>query len=81
MLTPAIDSGVKVTVPSMAEVAVTVFFDRIESNGEAVATCYYGVNFAAVLEKENIFAVQFNPEKSGDPGAKLLENFLRLAAS
>lgn len=56
-------------------------FAAVESNGEAVATCYYGVNFAAVLEKENIFAVQFHPEKSGDPGAKLLENFLRLAAS
>jgi len=50
-------------------------------NGEAVATCDYGAIFAAVLEKENIFAVQFHPEKSGDAGAKLLQNFLRLAAS
>jgi imidazole glycerol-phosphate synthase subunit HisH len=44
------------------------------------ATCEHGREFTAVLETERIFGVQFHPEKSGAPGAKLLENFLRLAA-
>ena len=44
------------------------------------ATCEHGRAFTAVLETERIFGVQFHPEKSGAPGAKLLENFLRLAA-
>ena len=44
------------------------------------ATCEHGREFTAVLETERIFGVQFHPEKSGVPGAKLLDNFLRLAA-
>jgi imidazole glycerol phosphate synthase glutamine amidotransferase subunit len=55
-------------------------FAATNPNGEAVALCNHGADFAAVIEKQNIFAVQFHPEKSGDAGAQLLRNFLRLAA-
>jgi imidazole glycerol phosphate synthase glutamine amidotransferase subunit len=51
-----------------------------DSNGSSAAICTHGTDFAAVVEKQNIFAVQFHPEKSGEPGARLLRNFLRLAA-
>ena len=51
-----------------------------DSNEAAVATCSHGAEFAAVLEQQNIIAVQFHPEKSGAPGARVLQNFLRLAA-
>jgi imidazole glycerol phosphate synthase glutamine amidotransferase subunit len=44
------------------------------------ATCSYGGEFVAVTEIENLFAVQFHPEKSGDAGQRVLENFLRIAA-
>jgi len=47
---------------------------------ETLATCSYGGEFVAVTEKENIFAVQFHPEKSGDAGQRMLQNFLRIAA-
>ncbi len=48
---------------------------------ESVAGCCYGREFTAVLEQNNIFGVQFHPEKSGAPGARLLQNFLQTAAA
>lgn len=41
------------------------------------ATAEYGVEIHAALHCENVFAVQFHPEKSGDAGLRLLSNFLR----
>ncbi|MBI2445523.1 imidazole glycerol phosphate synthase subunit HisH [Candidatus Micrarchaeota archaeon] len=38
----------------------------------------YGQRFASVVEKENVFGVQFHPEKSGQSGATLLENFVEV---
>lgn len=53
----------------------------LSANGPpGVATCTHGAEFVAVLEQDNIHAVQFHPEKSGAPGAQLLSNFLRVAA-
>jgi glutamine amidotransferase/cyclase len=51
-----------------------------KGNADTVATCTHGAEFIAVLERQNIYAVQFHPEKSGAAGARLLQNFLRLAA-
>jgi glutamine amidotransferase len=39
----------------------------------------YGVTFAAVVATANVVATQFHPEKSGESGLRLYENFLRLA--
>ncbi len=52
----------------------------LDSHDAAAATCSHGAEFSAVIEQKNIYAVQFHPEKSGDSGARVLRNFLRLAA-
>ena len=38
----------------------------------------YGIDFCAALQKENVFGVQFHPEKSGEHGLQILKNFLEL---
>jgi len=38
---------------------------------------FYGSKFTSVVEKKNIFGTQFHPEKSGDVGKVILENFIR----
>ena len=38
----------------------------------------YDYTFASAIEKENIYGVQYHPEKSHDTGAALLKNFVEL---
>lgn len=42
------------------------------------ATTEYGVTIHASVEKENVFACQFHPEKSSAVGMKILENFVKV---
>jgi imidazole glycerol-phosphate synthase subunit HisH len=68
------------------------FFDRISQNDHfyfdhsyhlqcdpniVIATCDYGDKLVSGIQKNNIVAVQFHPEKSQRTGLKLLRNFLK----
>ena len=43
-----------------------------------IATTEHIVNYSAALNKDNFYATQFHPEKSGSTGEKILKNFLEL---
>ena len=49
-----------------------------EMNPHSTATCNYVLDFSAGIEKDNFFAFQFHPEKSGTVGAQILKNFIDL---
>ncbi|QQQ28767.1 imidazole glycerol phosphate synthase subunit HisH [Chryseobacterium indoltheticum] len=52
------------------------FYCELSENTTSV--CDYILPFSASLQKDNFFATQFHPEKSGKIGNKMLENFLKI---
>lgn len=59
------------------------FFYHVHSyyvplNEFSIAECDYILPFATAMNKDNFYAVQFHPEKSGKVGEKLLKNFVEL---
>jgi glutamine amidotransferase len=56
------------------------FACRPAEPADVVGTSEYGERFVSVVERGNVMAVQFHPEKSSRDGLALLRNFARLAA-
>ncbi|MDB6063312.1 MAG: hisH [Verrucomicrobiaceae bacterium] len=52
------------------------YYVQCEQSELIAATAQYGVDINAALARDNLFAVQFHPEKSSDAGLQLLTNFL-----
>ena len=47
-------------------------------NNTTIATCNYGQDFTAIAAKDNFLGCQFHPERSGQVGARILQNFLEM---
>lgn len=50
----------------------------VEQSEHTAATAKYGLEYSAAIQKDNFYAVQFHPEKSGKAGEKILKNFIEL---
>ncbi len=49
-----------------------------EDSEYTIATCNYGLAYAAAVKKDNFYGVQFHTEKSAATGDKIIQNFLHL---
>jgi len=56
------------------------YYAEPEETSLALATTDYGISFCSVIARGNLIATQFHPEKSGNVGLRVYENFLRFAA-
>ena len=54
------------------------YYYDCKSKENEVATTNYGLEFTSIISKENIYGVQFHPEKSSLHGLRLLKNFINL---
>jgi glutamine amidotransferase len=52
------------------------YYAAPDDGSDIAATTPYGIEFASVIARKNIFAVQFHPEKSQHAGLQLLSNFV-----
>ena len=54
------------------------YYLKAEDENIVVATSEYGTQIHASVEKGNVFACQFHPEKSSEVGLKILQNFIEI---
>jgi imidazole glycerol-phosphate synthase subunit HisH len=52
------------------------YYPQPANPSQILATCEYGIRFAAAIGHKNLFATQFHPEKSGRLGLAMLKNFI-----
>ena len=50
----------------------------VERSAHTTATADYGIEYSAAIQKDNFYATQFHPEKSGKAGETILKNFIEL---
>jgi imidazole glycerol-phosphate synthase subunit HisH len=54
------------------------FYVAPEDRSDVAAESEYGITFTCAIERDNVFASQFHPEKSQEVGLRMLRNFVRL---
>ena len=52
------------------------YYFKCHDNDDILAETQYGINFTSIVGKENIYGVQFHPEKSSSQGLNLIKNFI-----
>ncbi|MBK9208709.1 MAG: imidazole glycerol phosphate synthase subunit HisH [Anaerolineales bacterium] len=52
------------------------YYCQAGDSSDVIATTDYGINYACAVRRENIFGVQFHPEKSQAVGLQILKNFV-----
>lgn len=71
-------SGLFVGIPKAPYVYFVHSYHAVPENKDIVSsTCFYGEEITASISAGNIMATQFHPEKSGDIGLNIIQNFIR----
>lgn len=72
------DNGLFVGIPQGSYVYFVHSYHAVPEDKDIVSsTCFYGEEITASISAGNIMATQFHPEKSGDMGLNIIQNFIR----
>ncbi len=52
------------------------YYCQARNSSDVIASTEYGIKYACAVQRENVFGVQFHPEKSQTVGLRILKNFL-----
>ena len=55
------------------------FYPKPKNPKVVITTTNYGIKFASMVAKKNLFATQFHPEKSSKTGLNILKNFVKIS--
>ena len=55
------------------------FYPKPNNPRVVITTTNYGIKFASMVAKKNLFATQFHPEKSSKTGLTILRNFVKIS--
>ena len=54
------------------------YYFNCKNKDNIMAETNYGINFPSIVNKENIYGLQFHPEKSSDQGLDIIKNFIKI---
>ena len=54
------------------------YYFNCKNKENILAETNYGIDFPSIVNKENIYGLQFHPEKSSDQGLDIIKNFIKL---
>lgn len=74
------ESALTEGIPSETPFYLVHSFAPSPDRGDLLGTAAYGTRFACAAERDNVFGVQFHPEKSSSAGLRLLANFAGVCA-
>ena len=73
------DSSLMKNIPDLSEFYfVHSYYVKVKNQTDLLNETEYDDVFTSAIEKDNIFGVQYHPEKSHDAGAQLMKNFIEL---
>ena len=63
---------------TLTHIFVHSYYCVPDNSDDILISVDYGIDFTAAVERENVYGVQFHPEKSQQVGLQILTNFLAL---